>query len=186
MKAKFFRTPADFRTWLEKNHATATELWVGFYKKDSGKPSIGWPESVDEALCFGWIDGIRKRVDETSYQIRFTPRRRGSIWSATNIKRAKELAQEGRMRSTGLIAFAAKIENKSGIYSYEQRSTELGEPYAKLLKKNKAASNFFKKQPPSYRKMIGWWIISAKKEETRMARLAKLISESAKGKRLLQ
>lgn len=185
MKAKFFRTPANFRTWLEKNHATATEVWVGFYKKDSGKPSIRWPESVDEALCFGWIDGIRKRVDETSYQIRFTPRRRGSIWSATNIERAKELAQEGRMRSTGLSAFAARIENKSGIYSYEQRNTELGEPYAKLLKKNKAASNFFKKQPPSYRKMIGWWIISAKKEETRMTRLAKLISESAKGKRLL-
>jgi uncharacterized protein YdeI (YjbR/CyaY-like superfamily) len=185
LKAKFFRTPADFRTWLGKNHATATEVWVGFYKKDSGKPSIGWPDSVDEALCFGWIDGIRKRVDEISYQIRFTPRRRGSVWSATNIKRAKELAQEGRMGSSGLSAFEARIENKSGIYSYEQRNTELGEPYAKLLKKNKAASNFFKKQPPSYRKMIGWWIISAKKEETRMARLAKLISESAKGKRLL-
>ena len=185
MNAKFFRTPADFRTWLEKNHATATEVWVGFYKKDSGKPSIRWPESVDEALCFGWIDGIRKRVDGISYQIRFTPRRRGSIWSATNIKRAKELAQEGRMRSAGLSAFAARIENRSGIYSYEQRNTELGQPYAKLLKKNKAASTFFKKQPPSYRKMIGWWIISAKKEETRMARLAKLISESAKGKRLL-
>ena len=186
MKPKFFRTPADFGTWLEKNHATATELWVGFYKKDSGKPSITWPESVDQALCFGWIDGIRKRVDEISYQIRFTPRRRGSIWSAINIKRAKELARQKQMRPTGLKAFAARIENKSGIYSYEQRSTELREPYAKLLKKNKAAWNFFEKQPPSYRKMIGWWIISAKKEETRMARLAKLISESAKGKRLLQ
>jgi len=185
LKAKFFRTPADFRTWLEKNHATATEIWVGFYKKDSGKPSIRWPESVDEALCFGWIDGIRKRVDEISYQIRFTPRRPGSVWSATNIQRAKELALEKRMRSTGLSAFAARIQNKSGIYSYEQRNTELGQPYAKLLKKNKAASNFFKKHPPSYRKMIGWWIISAKKEETRMARLAKLISESSKGKRLL-
>ena len=186
MKPKFFRTPADFGTWLEKNHATATELWVGFYTKDSGKPSITWPESVDQALCFGWIDGIRKRVDEISYQIRFTPRRRGSIWSAINIKRAKELVRQKQMRPTGLKAFAARIENKSGIYSYEQRSTELSQPYAKLLKKNKAASNFFEKQPPSYRKMIGWWIISAKKEETRMARLAKLISESAKGKRLLQ
>ena len=185
MKPEFFQTPADFGTWLEKNHATATELWVGFYKKDSGKPSITWPESVDEALCFGWIDGIRKRVDEISYRIRFTPRRHGSVWSATNIKRAKQLALERRMRSTGSSAFAARIENKSGIYSYEQRNTELGQPYVKLLKKNKAASNFFKKQPPSYRKMIGWWIISAKKEETRMARLAKLISESAKGKRLL-
>ena len=186
MKPEFFQTPADFGTWLEKNHATATELWVGFYKKDSGKPSITWPESVDQALCFGWIDGIRKRVDEISYQIRFTPRRRGSIWSAINIKRAKELVRQKQMRPTGLKAFAARIENKSGIYSYEQRSTELSQPYANLLKKNKAASNFFEKQSPSYRKMIGWWIISAKKEETRMARLAKLISESAKGKRLLQ
>jgi uncharacterized protein YdeI (YjbR/CyaY-like superfamily) len=186
LKPKFFRTPADFGTWLEKNHATTTELWVGFYTKDSGKPSITWPESVDQALCFGWIDGIRKRVDEISYRIRFTPRRRGSIWSAINIKRAKELVRQKQMRPTGLKAFAARIENKSGIYSYEQRSTELSQPYANLLKKNKAAWIFFEKQPPSYRKMIGWWIISPKKEETRMARLAKLISESAKGKRVLQ
>ena len=184
MKPKFFRTPANFETWLEKNHATATELWVGFYKKDSGKPSITWAESVDQALCFGWIDGIRKRVDEISYQIRFTPRQRRSIWSAINIKRARELARQTQMRPAGLKAFEARIENKSGIYSYEQRSTELSEPYTKVLKKNKAAWNFFEKQPPSYRKMIGWWIVSAKKEETRMARLAKLIGESAKGKRL--
>jgi uncharacterized protein YdeI (YjbR/CyaY-like superfamily) len=186
LKPEFFQTPADFGTWLEKNHARATELWVGFYKKDSGKPSITWPESVDQALCFGWIDGIRKGVDEISYQIRFTPRRRGSIWSAINIKRAKELARQKQMRPAGLKAFAARTENKSGIYSYEQRSTELSEPYATLLKKNNAAWNFFGNQPPSYRKMIGWWIVSAKKEETRIARLAKLISESAKGKRLLQ
>jgi uncharacterized protein YdeI (YjbR/CyaY-like superfamily) len=186
LNPKFFRTPADFRSWLEKNHATATELWVGFYKKDSGKLSITWPESVDQALCFGWIDGIRKGVDEVSYQIRFTPRRRGSIWSAINITRAKELVRQKQMRPIGLKAFAARIENKSGIYSYEQQSTELSEPYASLLKKNKAAWNFFENQAPSYRKMIGWWIISAKKEETRMARLAKLINESAKGKRLLQ
>jgi uncharacterized protein YdeI (YjbR/CyaY-like superfamily) len=186
LKPKFFRTPADFRSWLEKNRATATELWVGFYKKDSGKPSITWPESVDQALCFGWIDGIRKAIDEISYQIRFTPRRRGSIWSAFNIKRAEELVRQKQMRPSGLKAFAARVENKSGIYSYEQRSTELKQPYAKLLKKNKIASNFFEKQPPSYRKMIGWWIVSAKKEENRMARLAKLITGSAKGKRLLQ
>jgi uncharacterized protein YdeI (YjbR/CyaY-like superfamily) len=170
--------------WLEENHATATELWVGFYKRDSGKPSITWPESVDQALCFGWIDGIRKRVDKITYKIRFTPRRRSSIWSAINIKRAEELARQKRMRPAGLKAFAARIENKSGIYSYEQRTTELAEPYATHLKKNKAAWNFFTMQPPSYRKMIGWWIVSAKKEETRIARLAKLIRESAKGKRL--
>ena len=186
MKPKFFRTAADFRSWLQANHATATELWVGFYKKDSGKPSVTWPESVDEALCFGWIDGIRKQVDEISYQIRFTPRRRGSVWSATNIKRAKELAKQKQMRPPGLEAFAVRLENKSGIYSYEQRKTKLEEPYAKLLKMNQAAWNFFQRQPPSYRKMIGWWIVSAKKEQTRMARLAKLISESARGKRLFQ
>jgi uncharacterized protein YdeI (YjbR/CyaY-like superfamily) len=185
LNPQFFQTPADFRTWLEKNHATATELWVGFYKRDSGNPSITWPESVDQALCFGWIDGVRKRVDETSYQIRFTPRRRGSIWSAINIMRATELVRQKQMRPAGIKAFAARIENKSGIYSYEQRSTELNEAYAKQLKKNKAAWNFFRTQPPSYRKMIGWWIISAKKEETRMARLTRLITESAKGKRLL-
>ena len=185
MKPKFFKTPADFRTWLEKNHATATELWVGFYKKNSAKPSITWPQSVDQALCFGWIDGIRKRIDEISYQIRFTRRRPGSIWSAINIKRAKQLVRQKQIQPAGLKAFAARIENKSGIYSYEQRSTELTEPYATLLKKNKTAWNFFEKQPPSYRKMVGWWIISAKKEETRLARLAKLISDSAKRKRVL-
>jgi uncharacterized protein YdeI (YjbR/CyaY-like superfamily) len=141
---------------------------------------------VDEALCFGWIDGIRKRVDETSYQIRFSPRRRGSIWSAINIERAKELAKQRRIRPSGLKAFAARIENKSGIYSYEQRNTDLPETYAKLLKKNKPAWDFFQIQPPSYRRMIDWWIVSARKDETRMARLAKLISESAKGKRLFQ
>jgi len=186
LKPQFFQTPADFEAWLEKNHATATELWVGFYKKESGKPSITWPESVDQALCFGWIDGIRKRVDEISYQIRFTPRRRGSIWSAINIERATELVRQKQMRPAGIKAFAARIENKSGIYSYEQRSTELNEPYSKRLKKNKGAWNFFRTQPPSYRKMIGWWIISAKSEETRIARLTKLITESAKGKRLFR
>src|SRR5256885_13765875 len=173
MKPVFFPTPASFRAWLSRHNRQRNELWVGFYKRSSGKPSITWPESVDQALCFGWIDGIRKGVDEISYQIRFTPRRRGSIWSAINIKRAKELVRQKQMRPTGLKAFAARSENKSGVYSYEQRSTELKQSYAKLLKKNKAASNFFNKQPPSYRKMIGLWIISAKKEETRMAGLSK-------------
>jgi uncharacterized protein YdeI (YjbR/CyaY-like superfamily) len=162
----------------------ATELWVGFYKKDSGKPSITWAESVDEALCFGWIDGIRKRVDESSYKIRFTPRRRRSIWSAINIKRVQELTKEKRMQPAGLKAFAARIENKSGIYSYEQRKAELDEPHASVLKKNKVAWDFFQTQSPSYKKMIGWYIVSAKKEETRLQRLSKLIAASAKRKRL--
>src|SRR5438552_1183096 len=151
---KFFRTPSSFRAWLEKNHEAATQVWVGFYKKDSGKPSITWPESVDEALCFGWIDGIRKRVDEISYKIRFTPRRRGSIWSAINIKRAQALTREKRMRPAGTKAFEARREYKSGIYSYEQRTAELPEPYASALNKNKSAWRFFKTQPPSYRKMM--------------------------------
>ena len=184
MKPKFFRRSSQFRRWLEKNHATATELWVGFYKRDSRKPSITWPESVDEALCFGWIDGIRKRVDEVSYKIRFTPRRRVSVWSAINIKRAKELAKVKRMRAAGLKAFAARIENKSGIYSYEQRPAGLPEPYASALRKNKAAWDFFQTQPPSYKKMIGRYIVSAKKEETRRERLKKLIAASAKRTRL--
>ena len=180
----FFQLPSDLRKWFEKNHATAPELWVGFYKKGSGKASITWPESVDEALCFGWIDGIRKSVNEVSYKIRFTPRRRGSIWSAVNIKRATALTDERRMRPTGVKAFAARRENKSGIYAYEQRHAELEEPYNGMLKKNKAAWDFFQAQPPSYRKTLGWWIVSAKKEETRLKRLEKLIEESARGKRM--
>lgn len=184
-KVVFFRTPAEFRKWFEKNHAMTHELWVGFYKKDSGRSSITWPESVDEALCFGWIDGIRKSVDEISYKIRFSPRRRRSIWSAINIRRAQELTNEKRMRPAGLKAFAARTENRSGIYSYEQRRAELEEPYNSRLKKNKAAWDFFQAQPPSYRKAISWWIVSAKKEETRLKRLEKLIEASALGKRLI-
>jgi len=184
LKPKFFRSPSHFRDWLEKNHAKAAELWVGFYKKDSGRRSITWPESVDEALCFGWIDGIRKRVDEISYKIRFSPRRRGSIWSTINIKRARELTKQKRMRPAGVKAFKAKVENKSRIYSYEQRTAELSEPYAKVFRKNNAAWDFFQAQPPSYRKLVSWYIVSAKKEETRMQRLKKLITASAKKKRL--
>lgn len=184
MTPTFFRTPADFRKWLEQHHATADELWVGYYKKSTGKPSLTWPESVDEALCFGWIDGLRQSVDESSYQIRFSPRRAGSIWSAVNIKRAQALIEEGRMQPAGLKAYAARKENKSGIYSYEQRSAELVEPYQRLLKQNKAAWNFFQTQPPSYRKAVSWWIVSAKKEETRLKRLEKLITYSAQGQRL--
>jgi uncharacterized protein YdeI (YjbR/CyaY-like superfamily) len=184
LKIIFFRSPSDFRKWLEQHHATAQELWVGYYKKNSNKPSITWPESVDEALCFGWIDGIRKRVDEFSYTIRFTPRRKSSVWSAINIQRVKALATEGRMQRAGLKSFQARRENKSGIYSYEQRREQLEEPYNSMLRKNKAAWDFFQAQPPWYRKQAGWWVISAKKEETRQKRLKKLIEDSACGKRL--
>ena len=181
---KFFRTPADLRRWFEKNHARVEELWVGFLKKDTGRPSITWPESVDEALCVGWIDGIRKRIDEESYRIRFTPRRPGSIWSAVNIRRVAELKTEGRMRPEGLAAFSKKRENRSGTYSYEQRPGELPEPYASALAADARAAGFLAAQPPSYRKLVTWWIVSAKKEETRLSRLDKLVAACRAGKRL--
>jgi uncharacterized protein YdeI (YjbR/CyaY-like superfamily) len=185
MKVRYFKSPAEFRTWLEKNHATTQELWVGYYKKSSQQPSMTWPESVDEALCFGWIDGIRKSVDDLRYAIRFTPRRRGSIWSATNIKHAQELSDKGLMKPPGMAAFDARKANRSGIYSYEQRSASLDGAYEKRLRQNKAAWDFFYAQPPSYRKAIGWWVVSAKQEATRLKRLQKLIEESARRKRLL-
>jgi uncharacterized protein YdeI (YjbR/CyaY-like superfamily) len=184
MKPTFFRTPSAFHKWLEKHHARTDELLVGYYKKDSGKPSITWPESVDEALCFGWIDGIRKSIDDISYAIRFTPRRPNSTWSSINIARARALIEQGQMQPAGLKAYQVKRENKSGIYSYEQRGAELVEPYNQLLKKNKAACEFFQAQPASYRKAISWWIISAKKEETRLKRLEKLMAYSIQGQRM--
>jgi len=186
MEIKFFKTPADFRKWLEKHHDAARELWVGYYKKDSGKRSITWPESVDEALCFGWIDGIRKSIDGESYMTRFTPRRARSVWSAVNIKRVEELAREGRMRPAGERAFAARTENRSGIYAYEQRQTELVEPYGEKLRGNRAAWKFFDAQAASYRKAATWWVLSAKREETRLKRLATLIEDSAAGRTLKQ
>ena len=186
MKPTFFKSTAEFRQWLEEHHATAQELWVGFYKKASGKASISWPESVDEALCFGWIDGIRKSVDDFSYTIRFTPRRPRSIWSAVNITRAGELERQGRIRPSGRKAFEARVEKRSGIYSYEQRKAELDDPYGKKLRQNKEAWGFYQAQPASYRKAANWWVLSAKKEETRVRRLEKLIEDSAAGRRIPQ
>jgi uncharacterized protein YdeI (YjbR/CyaY-like superfamily) len=184
VEATFFRKPADLRRWFEKHHDTAAELWVGYYKKGSGKPSITWPESVDEALCVGWIDGIRKGIDEVSYRIRFTPRRATSVWSAINIERVRVLTAEGRMRPGGLRAFEGRKSNRVGIYSYEQRSDQLPEPYASALKRRRAAWSFFQTQPPSYRKAVGWWIVSAKREETRQRRLATLIEDCVAGRRI--
>ena len=181
MKPTFFKTHSDFRQWLEKHHDTSKELLVGFYKKGSGKPSITWPESVDEALCFGWIDGIRRSIDDISYSIRFSPRKSVSIWSNVNIKRAQELIDQGLMKPAGLKAFQARREYRSGIYSYEQRSEKLPDPYARIFKRNKMAWAFFLAQSPWYRKTLGWWIVSAKKEETRLKRLARLIEWSANG-----
>jgi uncharacterized protein YdeI (YjbR/CyaY-like superfamily) len=178
----FFRTPAQLRQWFEKNHAAAAMLWVGFHKVGSGKKSITWPESVDEALCVGWIDGLRKGLDETSYMIRFSPRKPGSIWSAINIGRVKALTAARRMKPAGEKAFGARTERKSVIYSYEQKPHTLPASYAARLRRNASAWRFFQAQAPWYRQKASWWVASAKKEETRAKRLAKLIAESAQGR----
>lgn len=183
MDLTFFPTPSDFRAWLEEHHAAAPELWVGFYKKSSGQPSITWPESVDEALCFGWIDGLRKSVDAISYKIRFSPRNPDSAWSEVNIRRVEELTRQGRMRPAGLKIFEARREAKSGIYAYEQRKTAaLDETYEQQFRANSQAWDFFQAQTAWYKKTAVWWIVSAKKEETRLKRLAMLISDSEQGR----
>ena len=184
MTLRFFRTPTELRKWLDQHHASADELWVGYYKKGSGKPSIDWPESVDEALCYGWIDGIRKSIDDVSYKIRFTPRRPGSNWSKVNVEKAEVLVEQGRMQPPGLVAFEIRKASKTGSYSYERRRVELDEPYNRTLKKNKAAWDFYQAQSPYYRKTVNWWIASAKKEETRQRRLEKLIKYSSLGEKI--
>jgi uncharacterized protein YdeI (YjbR/CyaY-like superfamily) len=184
VKIRFFATPADLRAWFDEHHAIERELWVGFHKRASGKPSVTWSESVDEALCVGWIDGVRKRIDAGAYKIRFSPRKTTSIWSKINMEKVAALKKADRMRPAGLKAYEARRPNKVGIYAYEQRSPQLDEPYRSLLKKNKAAWVFFEAQPPSYRKVMGWYVHSAKREETRFARLKKLEAASARGKRL--
>ncbi len=171
----FFATPEEFRAWLEAHHETEPELLVGFWKKGTGKPSLTWPESVDEALSFGWIDGVRRSLGDEAYTIRFTPRRARSTWSGVNVRRMDELIAEGRVRPAGMKAFEARSADKTAIYAYEQRAPGLTEPYAGELRANAAAWEFWQKQAPWYRKTASWWIISAKKEETRRKRLATLI-----------
>ncbi len=180
----FFATPGDFRAWLAANHATAEALWVGFHKKGSGRPSITWPESVDEALCYGWIDGLRQRLDDERYTIRFTPRRPGSLWSAVNTRRAQALSAEGRMQPAGLAAFAARDEAKSRLYSYENRPEGLEPAYEAALRADEAAWAYWQAQPPHYRRGAAHWIMSAKREATRRQRLATLIADSAAGQRI--
>ena len=180
----FFATPVSFRVWLKKHHAGESELLVGFYKKGSGRPSLTWPESVDEALCVGWIDGVRRNLDPESYSIRFSPRKAKSIWSAVNIRRVQVLIEEGRMTAAGLAAFERRTESRSGIYAYEQRPQDLPEPYAKTFRQDATAWEFFMAQPPSYRTTLVWWVVSAKQDTTRESRLAKLIAESAAGRRM--
>jgi len=182
-KPVFFSTPAQFLAWLEAHHQQRRELWVGFYKRSSGRPSITWPESVDEALCFGWIDGIRKSLDDMSYVIRFTPRKPQSTWSAVNIRRAKELIRLGRMRPAGLGALRARADGKSAMDSCEQRKTaRLTTPEVRQFQTNTRAWAFFTTRPPSYRRTAAYWVISAKREETRARRLAILIDDSAHGR----
>jgi uncharacterized protein YdeI (YjbR/CyaY-like superfamily) len=178
-KLVFFSTPARFRQWLIKNHDRVQELWVGYYRKDSGRASITWPESVDEALCFGWIDGIRKKVNHKSYKVRFTPRRPKSVWSAINIARVAVLTGENRMQPAGIAAFARRDENNSRKYSFENRaSAKLGAADEREFRRDRAAWDFFRTQPPGYRRLASWWIISAKRPETRRARLRRLIQQS--------
>jgi len=184
-KPKFFPTLAHWRDWLEKNHLNVAELWVGFYKRDSGRPSITWPESVDGALCFGWIDGVRKSIDPISYMIRFSPRKPRSIWSAINIKRVGELKKLGLMHPIGLTAFEKRDGDRSAIYAYEQRKTaKLPREFEKQFRENKVAWKFFQSQAPWYRRTSTYWVISAKKEETRSKRLAILV-DCCKGKRTI-
>ena len=183
MQATFFKTTVIFREWLRTHHATRAELWVGLHKKESGKPSLSWPEAVDEALCFGWIDGQRKTIDGTSYAIRFTPRRPGSIWSAKNVARVTVLTRQKKMRAAGRRAFESRDEDRTRTYSYEQRdAVSLDAAFEKQLRANVKAWTYFENQTPSYRKAAIWWIESAKKEETKQRRLSRLIEDSAHGR----
>jgi uncharacterized protein YdeI (YjbR/CyaY-like superfamily) len=175
----FFPSLDAWRAWLKSHHAETKELWVGLYKRDSGRPSITWPEAVDGALCFGWIDGVRKSIDAVSYKIRFTPRKPRSIWSAINMRRVTELSKLGLMHSAGVAAFQKREAKRSAIYAYEQRKgAKLPVAYEKKFRANKAAWKFFQVQAPWYRRTCSWWVISAKKEETKLKRLAELMEYS--------
>lgn len=181
----FFENAAAFRRWLEHNGARATELIVGYRKVGTGEPSLTWPESVDEALCFGWIDGVRKRIDEHSYQIRFTPRKPNSIWSAINVAKVEALTAQGRMRPAGVTAFARRTQNKSSVYSYEQgNALQLTAAEVREFKTSRSAWQYFEACPPSYRKTILHWVSSAKQPATRARRLAQLVAACAARERL--
>ncbi|MEP5612970.1 MAG: YdeI/OmpD-associated family protein [Cyclobacteriaceae bacterium] len=178
----FFPTPGSFRKWLTENHADETELWVGYYKKATKKSSITWPESVDQALCFGWIDGIRKRIDEEAYMIRFTPRKSNSHWSNVNIARIKELRKDGLVTDAGLKVWKKRNPERTARASYEQKKIVLDPTYETQIRKNDTAAKFFfEKISPTYRKQTIWWVMSAKKEETKLRRLSILIQSSEKG-----
>jgi len=181
MKAKFFSSPGQFRQWLEQNHDRETELLVGFHKKSSGKKSITYPEALDEALCFGWIDGVRRNMDETSYSIRFTPRQPRSIWSLVNVNHVERLKKERRMHAAGLAAYDRRDPERTGIYAFENEPRQLSPAYEKIFRQNKKAWKFFEQMAPSLKRTSIYWIMSAKKEETQIRRLKHVIENSEKG-----
>jgi uncharacterized protein YdeI (YjbR/CyaY-like superfamily) len=181
----FFESAAHFRAWLQVNAGSATELLVGLHKVGSGRASISWTESVDEALCYGWIDGVRKRINDSAYQIRFTPRKPGSIWSAVNIAKFEQLVAQGRMTPAGAAAYSHRRDEKSVVYAYEQAATaELSVEELRTFKRQKAAWTYFEATPPSYRKVVLHWVTTAKKQETRASRFAKLLQACVAGERL--
>ena len=183
----YFETPADFRAWLASNHASATELIVGFRKVSSGLPSMNWPESVDEALCFGWIDGVRKRIDDKSYQIRFTPRRNASIWSLVNVAKVEQLLVHGRMQPSGIAAYEGRSTKKTGVYAFErERPAELSDAETREFQKSKVAWRYFETAAPSYKRVMLHWVVSAKQAATRQRRLAQLIEACAEQRRILK
>lgn len=183
---KFFPTPADLRAWFEANHDTATELWLGYHRKRTGRPSVTWPEVVDQELCFGWIDSVRYSLGDDRSAQRITPRRKGSVWSAVNIKRFQELDRLGLVHPSGRAAFEKRDEARSRIYAYENRSRGFDTAHEKEFRKNKAAWKFFESQAPSYRKTAAYWVMSAKRDETSKRRLEQLVEHSQKGERLPQ
>jgi uncharacterized protein YdeI (YjbR/CyaY-like superfamily) len=183
----YFASPQEFRAWLEEHHESETEVLVGYWKRATGKPSLTWSQAVDEALCYGWIDGVLRRVDDERHVQRFTPRKPASNWSAVNIAKVEQLRAEGRMRPAGEAAFARRREARSGVYSYEQRDKAALEPaQEERFRANAGAWEFFSTCPPSYRKMAVWWVVSAKRPDTRERRLTTLIEDSAAGRRLAQ
>lgn len=186
MSPIFFATPAELRRWFETHHDSATELFLGYYKVGTGKPSVTWPESVQEALCFGWIDGVRRSLGAESYVIRFTPRKPGSIWSAVNINLMEDLIKAGRMQPAGLAAFAKCKQEKSEVYAYEQKNVALSAEYQARFQNQPEAWEQFQKMPKSYRTPATWWVMSAKQEATRLKRLDELIADSAAGRKVKQ
>ena len=180
----YFASPDELRDWFDAHHDTADELWIGYHRKATDRPTVSWPQAVDEALCVGWIDGVRYRIDEERHAQRFTPRRKGSIWSAINTRRADELIAEGRMRPAGKRAFEARSPEKTAIYSYERETAAFSKEQQARFEAEEAAWAFFQAQAPSYRRSITHWVSSAKRDETRERRFEKVLEESRGGRRI--